>query len=189
MKPVDTLQSFIEVCGREAVSIDSLAAAFQEAIEALGFRYFACVSHVDPLHPPPNAILMHNYPREWVLRFSDEKLYAIDPVLQRAERENAPFFWDKVFPISLSLSQCRLLADAASLGIAHGFTFPIRLNSYPRTPRASCSVVPGREGIEPGSYILVEGMAIHLVSAMSRASDEDFCEISTTFSQKLSMFV
>lgn len=168
MQPTDALQSFIEACEHEHVSLEWLATVFGRAIAALGFRYFACVSHVDPLHPPPNAIVIHNYPAAWVRRFSDERLYAIDPVLQRAERENQPFFWDRVFPDALTPTQRALLADAAALGIAHGFTFPIQQTPGLRAPRTSCSIVPGGARVAPDRYLAVEGMALHLVAAINR---------------------
>ncbi len=168
MKTTDTLQSFIEICGQKDVSVDSLATAFRKAIERLGFRYFACLSHVDPVHPPAHAIMLHNYPAAWVRRFSEQKLYAIDPVLRRAEREEEPFFWDRAFRTSLTLPQRKMLADAASLGIAHGFTFPVHPMASPSPLPASCSIVPGSARVGLGNYFVAEGLANHLVSVLGR---------------------
>jgi hypothetical protein len=97
MNPSDVSQSFIELCQSSQPSIDGLAAGLRKGIEEVGFRYYALCSHVDPLDPPPHALMMHNYPAAWAQYFSEAKLYRSDPVLKRAERDPSPFFWDTAF--------------------------------------------------------------------------------------------
>ena len=170
MDPFDVTQSFIEVCQSEHSPSSWLTAGFQKAVEALGFRYFACCAHVDPLHPPPQALMIHNYPAAWVQRFSDEKLYDIDPVLQRAECEPMPFFWDTAFQgESVTTPQRKMLNDATNFGIAHGFTVPIHLSWLPGALRASCSVVPGASAVARVNYFMIEAMVTALYAIMNRA--------------------
>src|SRR5512146_3132935 len=111
MKQLDVVQGFIERCERSAPSAQRLAEDFPKALEALGIRHFAFCSHVDPLHPPPHAIMMHNYPNGWAQYFSEARLHEIDPVLLRAERSPMPFFWDATFRAErITRSQKRVLA-------------------------------------------------------------------------------
>src|SRR5579872_1560858 len=113
MNHFDRVQSFIELCHSKAWLVDPLTTAFQRATEELGFRHFACCSHVDPLNPPRDAIVLHNYPDAWVRQYSEERLYRIDPVLQRAESHPLPLFWDAAFAAHpLSAAQEKMLAEA-----------------------------------------------------------------------------
>jgi len=170
MNHFDRVQAFIELCESKASSIESITAGFRRALEELGFRYFACCSHVDPLDPPSHAIVVHNYPATWVRQFSDEKLYRIDPVLQHAGSHLTPFFWDAAFPAhAITTAQRRVLAEAELLGLAHGYTIPIEVSWMPGALRASCSVVPDDENIEPRSYTTVQIMALYLYASASRA--------------------
>lgn len=170
MDSFDVAQSFIEVCQRERTPTSWLTAGFQKSIEALGFRYFACCSHVDPLHPPARAIMIHNYPATWVQRVSEEKLYEIDPVLQRAGCNPMPFFWDAVFQSeSVTSAQKEMLVDAADFDIAHGFTVPIHLSWLPGALRASCSIVPEAKFVQGINYLLVETMVTAMYAVLNRA--------------------
>lgn len=169
MNQYDVIQEFLGCLQKDSASPDRMAAHFLKAIEALGFRYFACCSHVDPLHPPSDAVMLHNYPPGWVRTFSEGKLHRIDPVLQRAESTPLPFFWDTAFQAArLTRPQQRMLADAAGYGIAHGYTVPLPLSWLPGTLRASCSAIPDAPGIDPRNYIAVEVLATYLYFFTSR---------------------
>lgn len=85
MDPFDVAQSFLERSA-QATSRQALGSAFQTALEHLGFRYFACCSHVDPGNAPDGAVLIYNYPDRWVREYLERKLYRIDPVLKYAEQ-------------------------------------------------------------------------------------------------------
>lgn len=170
MNHFDRVQSFIELCESKASSIEAITAGFRRALEELGFRHFACCSHVDPVAPPSHAIVVHNYPAAWVQQFSDEKLYRIDPVLQHAGSHLTPFFWDSAFAAqAITAAQKRVLAEADLLGLAHGYTIPIEVSWMPGALRASCSVVPDNDNIEPRSYTTVQIMALYLYASVSRA--------------------
>jgi len=169
MHRFDVIQLFIEF-GETHSEVENLGEKFQKAIEALGFRYFACCSHVDPLNPPPEAIVLHNYPPAWAKTFSQARLYEIDPVLKYAESTLVPFFWDKAFrDHPLTRPQKRMLAEASKYGIAHGYTVPIHLSWLPGTLRASCSVIPDHGHIEREHYIAVELLATYLYIFATRS--------------------
>jgi DNA-binding CsgD family transcriptional regulator len=170
MNHFDRVQSFIELCHGKTASIESMEDAFRTTAQELRFRHYACCSHVDPLDHPSHAVVLHNYPPAWVQYFSDEKLHRIDPVLQRAERQQAPFFWDELFTShSITEAQQELLAEAATFGLVHGYTVPIDISWIPGSIRASCSVIPESTAIEPGSYFTIGVMALYLYTCVSSA--------------------
>ena len=167
-KRLDVVQGFIERCEARVPTTPGLAEDFPKALEALGFRYFAFCSHVDPLHPPPHAVMMHNYPADWARHFSEARLHEVDPVLLHAERSPMPFFWDATFrAVPITKSQKALLAQAAGFGLAHGYTAPLHLSWLPGTLRASCSVVPDNGRIDPRNYPMVDALATYLYVVLS----------------------
>lgn len=169
MDPFDVAQGFVEICQSESSPSSWLTAGFEKSVQALGFRYFACCAHVDPLHAPPRALVIHNYPAAWVERFSNAKLYEIDPVFQHAERNPIPFFWDTAFHAeSITPAQRKMLVDATNAGIAHGFTVPIHLSWLPGTLRASCSVVPDARTVARVNYFMVEAMVTAMYAVLNR---------------------
>jgi DNA-binding CsgD family transcriptional regulator len=168
VKHFDIVQSFIERC-ETSQRIDELALAFQQALETLGFRYFACCSHVDPAHPPRRAIMLQNYPQEWVRYFSELELYDIDPVFLHANRVSLPFFWDApAFRAGLTPPQQQILVEAARFGVARGYTVPIHSPYALGVYRASCSVVPDSTSIDAHSYAAVQLMSGYLYDAANR---------------------
>lgn len=170
MNQYDVIQEFLGGIETDSPAPARLSALFLKAIEALGFRYFACCSHVDPFHPPSDAVMLHNYPGGWVRTFSEAKLHEIDPVLKRAESHPLPFFWDTALhTVPLTRSQKIMMADAAGYGITHGYTVPLRLSWLPGTLRASCSVIPDGPAVDTRSYVAVEVLANYLYFFASRA--------------------
>jgi DNA-binding CsgD family transcriptional regulator len=171
MEPFDLAQSFIEQLIRDNRA-PALRAAFEDALTRLGFRYFACCSHVNPLQPPPGTIHLHNYPRAWEREYYERRLYEIDPVPMYAERTLLPFHWNSVdFQASMTESQRQLLLEAAQHGVAHGYTVPIHLPWRLGAARASCSVVPDSPAIDARTYWAVELMASRLYVAATTQAD------------------
>lgn len=171
MNQFDIAQSFIEQCERTSRS-DEIAAVFRQALQTLGFRYFACWSHVDPLRPPRHAVMLHNYPQEWVRCFTELEFHEIDPVFHYANRTLLPFFWNSdSFRADLTLPQQEILAEAAGFGIAGGYTVPIHSPSSIGLLRASCSVVPDSAPLEAHCYSAVQLMACYIYEAVSRDLD------------------
>jgi DNA-binding CsgD family transcriptional regulator len=162
------IQAFVECCERNA-PIEELVANFQATIERLGFRYFACCAHVDPLHPPKAAVMLHNYPREWVRTFSELTLHEVDPVLLYSEHSPLPFSWDEAaFRTHLTKPQKTILDEAATLGLSHGYTIPIHLPREWGAQRASCSIVPETGKIHPHGQFVAQFIASYLYHAASR---------------------
>ena len=165
------VQSFIEQCERGA-PIDELIIAFQCAVRTLGFRYFACCSHVDPLNPPRRSVVVHTYPEPWMREFSELQWYYIDPVFRFADRTLLPFFWDSpAFRADLTAPQQAMLTAAARFGIVHGYTVPIHSPNSPGSFHASCSVIPDSPQLDARSYSAVQLMACPLYEAAARHAD------------------
>lgn len=163
MEPFDLAQLFMEGSTR-AGSIQALTTAFQDTLERLGFRHFACCSHVDPL-VPRGAVMLHNYPDVWIRAFSERRLHEIDPVLLHAEQSLVPFFWGSPdFRARIMAPQQEILAEAASHGLDRGYTIPIH-TPWTGALRASCSVVPDSSSIDERSYLAVHLMSIHLYNS------------------------
>lgn len=172
MNQFEVAQGFIEQC-QAGASVGVLAQAFQRSTEALGFRHFACCSHVDPLKPPRRAVMLHSYPKEWAQLFSELELFEIDPVFLHASRSLAPFFWDtQAFQDELSPPQQEMFHEARRYGLTRGYTVPIHSVDAPRDFRASCSVVPDSESLEPAAYLAVQLMAFYLYDTASKDAQE-----------------
>ena len=138
--------AFAEICDR-AASVEELQAAFMREIRGLGFSHAACASHVDPLKPPAEAVMMVDYPVEWLERFSAKNYAKRDPVYWAARRQTLPFQWsDRIFRAGLAADQLRILNEAAEVGLADGITIPIHA---PDALPASCSLVIGPDGVDP----------------------------------------
>lgn len=170
VKQSDVIQSFVERCEDNA-PVETVVAAFRDTIGRLGIRYFACYTHIaDPLAPPPEAVLVHNYPNEWVSIYSEARLNEIDPVLRYAERNPLPFSWDaRAFRAHLTATQVALLTAASDYGLNHGCTMPIHLSWMPGALSASLSVVPRAGAIDVRSRLELQLLASYLYVAVSRA--------------------
>jgi DNA-binding CsgD family transcriptional regulator len=170
VKTFELAESFVEQHGRK-VPLPELKHLFTTALEELGIRYFACCQHVDPLHPRNAALVFHNYPAEWMRRYSESGHYRIDPVFRFADERMLPFYWnDPEFRASLSQAQREILIEAAAHGILNGYTVPVR---PPAAQTASCSVVPDSESdIDPATGHAVFVMASFMFDAMLGARSE-----------------
>ena len=167
MSAFDVAQTFLRQYLRDA-PIAELVVAFQRTLTSLGFRYFACWSHVDPLRPPPEAVVLHSYPREWIRRYSGNGLHVIDPVSSWAGRTLVPFFWDdERFCAHLTTAQQAVLTQASRYGIAHGYTVPIHAPQEGGAQPASCSVIPAHAALPAEHYAIVQVIALPLFEARS----------------------
>lgn len=138
--------AFAEICDR-AQNVEEVKAAFVREIRALGFTHAACASHVDPLNPPADAVMMVDYPSAWLERFSAMNYATRDPVYWAARRQTLPFQWsDQRFRKGLAPDQLRILNEAAEAGLSDGITIPIHA---PDALPASCSLVIGADGVDP----------------------------------------
>ena len=175
MHPFDIAQGFLDICERDPAPA-ILNSAFGEAIRELGFRHFACCSHVDPLRPPEGAVVTHDYPPEWVALYSERRLHRIDPVFRHADRSARPFFWnDPAFRATLDATEVALMDEAAAAGIADGYTIPLHA---PAALPASCTLLPDSRCIDRASYHVVHLMASYLHEALARASPRPVSALS-----------
>jgi DNA-binding CsgD family transcriptional regulator len=171
MNQFQVAQGFIEQC-QAGAPVDVLAREFQRGTETLGFRHFACCSHVDPLKPPRRAVMLHSYPKEWARLFSELEFFDIDPVFLQASRSLVPFFWNtQAFTDELSLPQQEIFHEARRYGLTRGYTVPIHSVNAPRDFRASCSVVPDSESLEPAAYSAVQLMSFYMYEAASKEAE------------------
>jgi len=167
MNQFELAQGFIEQC-RAGASAETLTRAFERCTEALGFRHFACCSHVDPLKPPRRAVMLHTYPREWVTLFSECEFFEVDPVLLRASRTLLPFFWDThALNDDLTPPQQEIFHEARRYGLTRGYTVPIHSVDAPRDFHASCTVIPDSDAVAPAAYSAVQLMSFYLYDTLA----------------------
>lgn len=164
------VQAFLDLCDSYPKSVDTLDASCRAALEAMGFPYYACCWHVDPLDIPPGAIMLQNYPTLWVQHFSEQKLYRIDPVLKYAEWATRPFLWNETFARHpLTKEQKEVLADAKPFRLTGGLTVPLILPWMHGNPRASFSVVPDGRSIDQFAQLILRRMAMSLYVSATTA--------------------
>lgn len=149
---------FVQKC-RAAASAEDIARFLFAEMEACGIRYVACASHVDPLKPPTGAVAIVNYPHPWLVWFSDKQYANRDPIFFGAHNALLPFWWEEfVVQYDLARDQRRILNEAAECGLRKGLTIPIH---SPGALPASCSLVPGPDGIDPLIVPDLQLMAFH----------------------------
>jgi DNA-binding CsgD family transcriptional regulator len=150
---------------RLASSLGALAALLFEAAEQLGFRYVACGAHIDLLNPPDGAFLIHNYPADWVERFTRKQYHRLDPVLRYAETTLDAFSWDDpAFLAGLTERQARVLNEARMFSLAHGHTIPLSHDLY--LP-ASCSFVSETGDVDPLLLAIARAVMIPIYARAS----------------------
>jgi len=137
---------FDEKC-KAAATVDEIKTLFFAEMESCGIRYIALASHTDPVKPPPGAVMICNYPQAYQDWFSANDCAKYDPAFWYARRELTTFHWSELpRRLDLTKKQARILSEARDFGIADGMTIPLIL---PGAMPASCSLVPGPDGLEP----------------------------------------
>ncbi len=137
---------FDEKC-KAAADVEEIERLFFAAMADCGIRYAALASHTDPLRPVRGAVMMCNYPADYQQWFSANDCAKYDPAFWLARRGQRPFHWsDLPRLLVLTRKQMRVLDEARDFGIADGMTIPL---SLPGAMPASCSLVPGPDGLEP----------------------------------------
>lgn len=181
MRGSDRLWSFVELC-ESHTSADAVGASFLREMDALGFPFVALASHVDPLNPPPGAVMVLRYPSAWVERYSAEQYQRVDPVFEVARRRATPFSWrDGRFLAKLSRTQMHMLEEGREAGIGDGVTIPIR---GPDALPASCSLIPHGDGVDPENYRLAHAMAVYAHERARRIFAQSLIEASEPLTAK-----
>lgn len=149
-------QKFIEDCSN-VTSLRQLAELFNVLTKKIGCTHFVCMSHVDVLNPPDDAIVLSNYPIEWALYHSEQQYHRIDPVMHTCRSQLTPFKWsDETWRYFLNLKQINILSEATDFQLSEGYTIPIH---PPTGYSASLSVV-----FEAGQVDQKALNALHLVA-------------------------
>lgn len=137
---------FVDFCEKQT-NAAAIEARFVETLNALGYEFIACSSHVDPLRPRPGAVSVVNYPKAWVQHYSEADFARIDPVFLAARVMATPFTWDDCLAkMRLNRAQRRVLEEGATYGMSRGLTIPLR---SPDVIPASCSLIAGPDGVDP----------------------------------------
>ncbi len=118
-----------------AETIEAVGEALVRRAGRLGFRFVALVS-------PAASLALHNFPDAWTRATAGApEAAAVCPMFDVAQGRTLPFFWrDPDVQAGIDERRRALLTLAAGLGVADGFTVPIR---PPAAPPAAGTVVPG----------------------------------------------
>jgi LuxR family quorum-sensing system transcriptional regulator CciR len=137
------IQEFV-ASARSAQSLADLRDLLADVLTDLEIDHFLFASHVDFGKPPPGAVAIGNYPKEWVARAREKGDWRTDPILAACEKASAGFFWGdlpKLLP--LSPQQLGFVESAKKFGLGDGFSVP---NHVPGELLGSChfTVLPGK---------------------------------------------
>lgn len=123
-----------------AKSVFDLGGIVFQTASQLGFSHIWCGAHADPFNVPQGAVLLQNYPEDWIREYVAKRYYNLDPVFRAAESTGEWFSWEKPeFLTALSERQRRMLHEAQRHGIVNGLTFPL---NHPGAVCASCTLIP-----------------------------------------------
>lgn len=156
MSYFDITQTFMED-SKKAINLTELTIIFHNLITKLGFTNFVCMSHVDALNPPEDAVVLCNYPLEWAVYHSEQKYHKLDPVQQTCRTQLTPFTWSNAhWRYLLNRAQTNIMNEAGDFGLIQGHTIPI---NPPTGYNASLSLV-----FEPGNVDPEALNALHLIA-------------------------
>ncbi|WP_138379363.1 LuxR family transcriptional regulator [Luteithermobacter gelatinilyticus] len=164
------IQDFV-TAAQKAAGGQELKRVMSKAVRTLGFDYFSCLSLVDFVSPPPDAIGIVHYPENWVSRYLDQRYFETDIILKKALCVPTPFYWHKLD--KLNKRQQQIMDEAAQCGLKTGITVPIYVpGRLPTTFNVSGSCVD----LPPNSHHALHLMAIYFQEAATRIfnkSDQD----------------
>ena len=161
------IQEFIELSQR-STNVEELATLFGATIRRFGFDRFACCSHVDPLRPPEQAVMIADYPEDWITYFSERGYDRLDPVFETCQSRSLPFRWsDPSWRAHLTAKQVEILEEASEAGLKDGFSVPI--HSATALP-ASCSMSLDGRDVDPAAVNAVHLIAVYLHEAARRSA-------------------
>lgn len=98
---------------------EELFASLMSELKALGFEQFAF--YMLPRDTPVEPNIISNFPREYVQRYREEKLYLIDSVVETARHRITPFPWKT--DITMGESHSNIFDIARGYHISDGYTF------------------------------------------------------------------
>ncbi|BAV63205.1 LuxR family transcriptional regulator [Sphingobium cloacae] len=128
-----------------ASSIGALRDGLADAARQTGFPYVALVQHGGLPRLAEGALVVTNYPENFVRSYIDNHYFVIDPVYEVSQQLDRPFGWEEIAGfVELTEHQLALFKEARRYGITHGVTVPLDI---PSDSRASCTFA-GPESIE-----------------------------------------
>lgn len=156
MNYFELTQDFIEKSKR-TTNLYELTVLFDSVAKKMGCTHFVCMSHVDALNPPEDAVVLSNYPLEWGIYHSKQNYHRFDPVQQTCKNSLIPFTWsNETWRYMLNFEQVSMLNEAGEFGLGEGHTIPIH---PPIGYAASLSVV-----FQPGEVDPQALSALHLIA-------------------------
>lgn len=145
-RDLSQVQEFV-TAARQAQSLLDLRDLIEGVLFDLAVDHFLLASHVDFGRPPPGAVAIGNYPKEWVARAREKGDWRNDPILAACEKTSAGFVWsDLVRLIPLAHHQRAFIEAAKHFGLGDGFSVP---NHVPGELLGSCHFA-----VHPGNSIL-----------------------------------
>lgn len=91
--------------------------------ERLGVKYFSYVYMEYVPAEVEEAVILGNYPRDWVKSYEASFLFREDPVIHHASTTTSGFFWSEA--VDDKASSKRLFDMSSQYGIEKGFTVPL----------------------------------------------------------------
>ncbi|TNE30048.1 LuxR family transcriptional regulator [Sphingobium sp. CFD-2] len=126
----------------KATSFDTLCEGLAHAAREMGFDHVALVQHGSLPRLAEHALVVTNYPTEFIKSYIENHHYVLDPVYEVSELLDRPFTWDEIPGlVPLREPQLALFGAARLHGISHGVTIPLHI---PGEPRASCTFAASR---------------------------------------------
>jgi len=120
-----------------ASSLEALRDGLADAALQMGFPYVALFQHGGLPRLIEGALVVTNYPAEFVRSYVENHYYIIDPVYEVSQQLDRPFGWEEITDFGeLAEHQIALVGEARRYGIAHGVTVPLHI---PGESYASCS--------------------------------------------------
>jgi LuxR family quorum-sensing system transcriptional regulator CciR len=120
-----------------ATSTEALLGALADAARSIGFTHVAMIQHGGLPRLIVRALVVTNYPAEFVRFYTESHAYVIDPVYEVSQLLDRPFSWDEIPDyVELTDKQSALFEEARRYGLAHGITVPLHI---PSESYASCT--------------------------------------------------
>ncbi len=111
---------------QRAPNVNKIKEVLRHVASYRGYDSFHCSA------PPPvggdvtaDNVLFEEWPEEWKHRYTDERLYTIDPVVVKLQCSADPFLWSAIRTGRLARAERRVMDDAASYGLREGLIVPI----------------------------------------------------------------
>jgi DNA-binding CsgD family transcriptional regulator len=139
MKPMHIGDRLREALARLnlASSTEMLRDVLAGIARQLGFPHVALVQHGGLPRFMEGAMVITNYPADFVRFYMATQAYVIDPVYEVSAGLDRPFTWDEIADfVELAENQHALIGKARRYGIVHGITVPLHM---PRESYASCT--------------------------------------------------